>query len=41
VCVKNLRGKLEPDPRRPRYLVTEVGLGYRLRSDEPPQAGES
>jgi two-component system KDP operon response regulator KdpE len=36
VCVKNLRGKLEPDPRRPRYLVTEVGLGYRLRTDEQP-----
>jgi len=36
VCVKNLRGKLEPDPRRPRYLVTEVGLGYRLRTDEHP-----
>ncbi len=33
VCVKNLRGKLEPDPRRPRYLVTEAGLGYRLRAD--------
>jgi two-component system KDP operon response regulator KdpE len=40
VCVKNLRSKLEPDPRRPRYLVTEVGLGYRLRTDEqPPDAG--
>ena len=36
VCVKNLRDKLEPDPRRPKYLVTEVGLGYRLRADEPP-----
>ncbi len=34
VCMKNLRGKLEPDPKRPRYLVTEAGLGYRLRSDE-------
>ena len=30
VCIKNLRDKLEPDPRRPRFLVTEVGLGYRL-----------
>jgi two-component system, OmpR family, KDP operon response regulator KdpE len=38
VCVKNLRSKLEPDPRRPRYLVTEVGLGYRLRTDEQPKA---
>jgi two-component system, OmpR family, KDP operon response regulator KdpE len=33
VCVKNLRTKVEPDPRRPRYLVTEAGLGYRLRAD--------
>jgi two-component system KDP operon response regulator KdpE len=31
VCVKNLRDKLEPDSRRPRFLVTETGLGYRLR----------
>ena len=37
VCVKNLRNKLEPDPRKPRYLVTEAGLGYRLRSDEIAQ----
>jgi two-component system, OmpR family, KDP operon response regulator KdpE len=34
VCIKNLRGKLEPDPREPRYLITETGLGYRLRADE-------
>ncbi len=34
VCVKNLRNKLEPNPRKPRYLVTEAGLGYRLRADE-------
>ncbi len=39
VCIKNLRGKLEPDPRRPKYLLTEVGLGYRLRSDEPSPSG--
>ena len=36
VCIMNLRGKIEPDPRRPRYLVTEAGLGYRLRSDDSP-----
>lgn len=35
VCIRNLRGKLEPDPHRPRYLVTEAGLGYRLRTDDP------
>jgi two-component system KDP operon response regulator KdpE len=40
VCVKNLRNKLEPDPRKPRYLVTEAGLGYRLRADEGT-AGDS
>ncbi|HEY2036264.1 MAG TPA: response regulator [Steroidobacteraceae bacterium] len=34
VCIKNLRGKLEPDPHKPRYLITEAGLGYRLRADE-------
>ncbi len=34
VCVKNLRNKLEPDPKRPKYLITEAGLGYRLRADE-------
>jgi two-component system, OmpR family, KDP operon response regulator KdpE len=40
VCIKNLRGKLEPDPRRPRYLITETGLGYRLRADEDERASE-
>ena len=34
VFVKSLRQKLESDPRRPRYLVTEAGLGYRLWTDE-------
>ena len=41
VCVKNLRNKLEPDPRKPRYLVTEAGLGYRLRADETAGAEDS
>lgn len=31
--VKRLRQKLEPDPGRPRYLVTEPGVGYRLYVD--------
>lgn len=30
VCIKNLRQKIEPDPARPKYLLTEAGVGYRL-----------
>jgi two-component system KDP operon response regulator KdpE len=33
----NLRRKLEPDPARPRYFVTEPGIGYRL--EVTPAAG--
>jgi two-component system, OmpR family, KDP operon response regulator KdpE len=36
--VKALRQKIEPDPARPRYLVTEIGIGYRLKRDEPTGA---
>jgi two-component system response regulator RegX3 len=27
--VKRLRGKVEPDPSNPRYLITVRGLGYK------------
>lgn len=30
VFIKNIRQKIEPDPARPRYLLTETGVGYRL-----------
>ena len=30
VNVSQLRRKIEPDPARPRYLLTEPGAGYRL-----------
>jgi two-component system KDP operon response regulator KdpE len=30
VHVSQLRRKIEPDPARPRYLLTEPGAGYRL-----------
>jgi two-component system, OmpR family, KDP operon response regulator KdpE len=30
VYVSHLRRKIEPDPARPRYLLTEPGVGYRL-----------
>lgn len=33
VNISNLRRKIEPDPARPHYLVTESGVGYRLRTD--------
>jgi two-component system, OmpR family, KDP operon response regulator KdpE len=31
VTVGHLRQKLEPDPGRPRWIITEPGIGYRLR----------
>jgi two-component system, OmpR family, alkaline phosphatase synthesis response regulator PhoP len=38
--IKNLRRKLEPDPRRPRYVLTVYGVGYRL-ADDPRTEGDS
>ena len=32
VNVSNLRRKVEPDPKVPKLLVTEPGVGYRLRT---------
>ena len=34
VHMANLRRKLEPDPARPRYLITDPGLGYRFTVDQ-------
>lgn len=31
VNISNLRRKLEADPSRPRYIITEPGVGYRLK----------
>lgn len=33
VYMGQLRHKLEADPARPQYLITEPGIGYRLRSE--------
>jgi len=33
VFMAQLRRKLEPDPSRPRYLLTEPGIGYRFTAD--------
>ncbi len=35
VYVRQLRRKLETDPERPRHIVTESGVGYRLQLAEP------
>ena len=32
VYVRQLRRKIEADPERPHYLLTETGVGYRLRA---------
>ena len=34
VYVRQLRQKIEPDPTRPQYILTETGIGYRLRSSD-------
>ncbi len=33
VNMSNLRRKIEPDPSRPHYILTEPGVGYRLRAE--------
>jgi two-component system, OmpR family, alkaline phosphatase synthesis response regulator PhoP len=33
--VKNIRRKLEPDPRRPVHILTVYGVGYRFADDRP------
>jgi two-component system KDP operon response regulator KdpE len=34
VYVRQLRSKLEPDPAQPRFILTEPGVGYRLRAPD-------
>jgi DNA-binding response OmpR family regulator len=33
--VKNIRRKIEPDPRQPRYILTVYGVGYRVAEPMP------
>jgi two-component system KDP operon response regulator KdpE len=35
VFMAQIRRKLEPDPSRPKYFVTEPGMGYRFEVDAP------
>jgi two-component system, OmpR family, KDP operon response regulator KdpE len=35
IFMTNLRRKLENDPTRPKYLITEQGVGYRLIDEDP------
>jgi two-component system KDP operon response regulator KdpE len=34
VYVRQLRQKIEPDPERPQHIMTEIGIGYRLRAPD-------
>jgi two-component system, OmpR family, KDP operon response regulator KdpE len=34
VYVATLRRKIEADPERPKYIATEIGVGYRLRAPD-------
>jgi two-component system KDP operon response regulator KdpE len=33
IYVRQLRRKIEADPERPRHILTETGVGYRLRME--------
>jgi DNA-binding response OmpR family regulator len=38
VHIRNLRTKIEPDPKHPKYVETVYGMGYRFTSEKPPSA---
>ena len=38
IVMRKLRQKVERDSTQPRYIVTELGIGYRLRVQEQFQA---
>jgi two-component system KDP operon response regulator KdpE len=33
IYVRQLRQKIETDPERPQYILTETGVGYRLKME--------
>jgi two-component system, OmpR family, KDP operon response regulator KdpE len=40
ILVRKLRQKIEPDPNRPRLLLTEPGIGYRLENELKANAAD-
>jgi two-component system KDP operon response regulator KdpE len=34
VNISNLRHKIEPDPAQPTYILTESGIGYRIKAED-------
>jgi len=34
IYIRNLRQKIEADPERPRHILTEQGVGYRLTAPD-------
>jgi two-component system KDP operon response regulator KdpE len=40
VYLGQLRQKLEPEPSRPRFLITEPGMGYRFQAPRGPTPTE-
>ncbi|MCP4166065.1 MAG: response regulator transcription factor [Chloroflexi bacterium] len=40
VHVRNLRTKIEPNPKKPRYIETVYGVGYRFSIDTRPPASD-
>jgi two-component system KDP operon response regulator KdpE len=38
IYIQRLREKIEADPNAPQYLITELGLGYRLVIPDPSRS---
>ena len=34
VNMSNIRRKIEPNPDEPRYIITEIGVGYRMAEND-------